>query len=363
MRILITNHALRGRTGTEMYVLDVARCLQAMGHMVVAYSTDLGLVAEEIREAGIPVVNDLSKLPFQPDIIHGHHHLETMAALLCLPAVPAVFFCHGAIPWPEMAPVFPRIYRYVAVDRPCFERMVCEQGILEEKIVTQLNLADLERFQPRPPLPVKPQRALIYSAGNASQEKIIRAACAGAGIKLETAGNRAHNATGRPEKILPRYDLVFAKARSAIESMAVGCAVIVFDGKGCGPLVTTKNFDQLRPLNFGYRVAIHAITAEFVSSQIELFDAADAAAVSQQIRSEAGMRQTVDNLVRLYREVIDEHARTAVNPAAESKAAGIYFQSLLPVLKRAPKGGTTSKYRLFEKLAKKTDKISAWLRS
>lgn len=363
MRILITNQALRGRAGTEMYVLDVARCLQALGHMVVAYSTDLGLVAEEIRAAGIPVVNDLSKLPFQPDIIHGHHQMDTLTALLCLPAVPAVFFCHGAIPWPERAPVFPRIYRYVAVDRPCFERMVCEQGIPEEKIVTQLNFADLERFQPRPPLPDKPERALIYSSGNVRQEKIIRTACASAGIILETAGNRAHNTTGAPEKILPRYDIVFAKARSAIEAMAVGCAVIVFDGKGCGPLVTTKNFDQLRPLNFGYRTAIHAITADFVSSQIAQYHAADAAAVTQKIRAGADMRQTVDCLVRLYREVIDEHAQTAANPAAESRAAGIYFQSLLPVLKRAPKGGTTSKYRLFEKWAKQTDKISAWLRS
>lgn len=363
MRILITNNALRGRSGTEMYVLDVARRLQALGHMVVAYSTDLGLTAGEIRAAGIPVVNDLSKLPFQPDIIHGHHHMDTMTALLCLPAAPAVFFCHGAIPWPEMAPVFPRIYRYVAVDRPCFERMICEQGIPEEKIVTRLNFADLERFQPRPPLPAKPQRALIFGSGNARQEKFIRAACARAEIILEAAGNRTGNSTGHPEKILPRYDIVFAKGRSAIESMAVGCAVILFDGKGCGPLVTTKNIDQLRPLNFGYRAAIHDITAEFISSQIAQYNATDAAAVSKQIRSDADMRQTVDSFVQLYSEVIDEHAKTPADRAKESQAAGIYFQSLLPVLKRAPKGGTSSKYRLFEKLAKRTDKISAWLRS
>jgi hypothetical protein len=262
-----------------------------------------------------------------------------------------------------MAPKFPRIYRYVAVDRPCFERMVCEEGISEEKIVTRLNFADLERFQPRSPLPDKPQRALIYGSGNGRQEKLIRAACASAEIILEVVGNRTGNSTDQPEKILPRYDIVFAKARSAIESMAVGCAVILFDGKGCGPLVTTKNIDQLRPLNFGYRAAIHAITAEFISSQIAQYNASDAAAVSQQIRSDADMRQTVDSFVQLYSEVIDEHAKTSADPAKESQAAGIYFQSLLPVLKRAPKGGTTSKYRLFEKLAKKTDKISAWLRS
>ena len=99
MRILFTNNTLKWRGGTESYVLDVARRLQALGHMPMAYSPELGVTAEALRTAGIPVVDDLTRLPFQPDIIHGQHHLETMTALLCLPGVPAVYFCHGALPW------------------------------------------------------------------------------------------------------------------------------------------------------------------------------------------------------------------------------------------------------------------------
>jgi len=361
MRILITNNTLAGRGGSEMYVLDVARRLQALGHLTMAYSTHLGAVAEEIRRAGIPVVNDLAKLPFQPDIIHGQHHLDTMTALLCLPGVPAVYFCHGAIPWEEIAPVFPRIFRYVAVDQPCFERMICEQGIPEDKIQTLLNFVDLQRFQPRPPLPAKPRRALIYSAHNPDIEKIIHTACADAGIALDMAGNRATNSTGEPEKILPHYDLVFAKARAALESMAVGCSVIIFTGQGCGPLVSTQNFDQLRPLNFGYRTASREVTAAFISRQIAQYQAADAAAVSRRVRAEADIRHTVDDIVKIYAAVITEHRQTPADPTAELRAAGIYLQSHLPELKPVSKVTKLSRRRLSEKLARKVDKLSAWL--
>ena len=40
-----------------------------------------------------------------------------------------------------------------------------------------------------------------------------------------------------------RYDIVFAKARAAIEAMAVGAAVIVCDFDGVGPMVSTENVD------------------------------------------------------------------------------------------------------------------------
>jgi hypothetical protein len=363
MRILLTNNTLAWRGGTEMYVLDVARRLQALGHLPVAYSSELGVAAEAIRVAGIPVVNDLTRLPFQPDVIHGQHHLDTMTALLCLPGVPAVYFCHGALPWQEKAPSFPRIHRYVAVDQACFERMLCEQGIPEDKIITLLNFVDLNRFQPRPPLPAKPQRALIYSVGNPDIEKIIRSACAAAGIELDILGNLATNTVGAPEKILPRYDLVFAKGRAALESMAVGCAVIPFTGRGCGPLVSLKNFDPLRRLNFGYRTGRSDVTVDFIASQIAQYDAADAAAVAARIRIEADMHHTVDRIVELYTDAIAEQRTNPSDPAAELRAAGIYFQSSLPSFKRAPQRGLSSKYRLFEKMARKADKLSAWLRS
>src|SRR4051812_40372726 len=122
MRVLLTNNTLNERAGSELYVRDVALCLLRRGHSPVAYSTQLGPVANELRAATVPVIDDLSLLAAPPDVIHGQHHVDAMTAMLRFPDVPAVYFCHGWLPWEEMAPLFPSVRRYVAVDDLCVER-------------------------------------------------------------------------------------------------------------------------------------------------------------------------------------------------------------------------------------------------
>ena len=108
LRILVTNTWLDARAGSELYVRDLATALLARGHTPIVYSPVLGEVAREIRAATIPVVDDLGALGAPPDVIHGHHLLETMTALLRFPGVPAVSVCHGWLPWQEAPPWFPR---------------------------------------------------------------------------------------------------------------------------------------------------------------------------------------------------------------------------------------------------------------
>ena len=74
------------RTGTEVYVRDLAASLLRRGHLPIVYSPHLGEMAAEIRAGTVPVVDDLAQVGTAPDIIHGHHGLETLAALLGFPA-------------------------------------------------------------------------------------------------------------------------------------------------------------------------------------------------------------------------------------------------------------------------------------
>jgi Glycosyltransferase Family 4 len=164
---------------SELYVRDVALALLERGHSPIAYSSLLGEVAEELRAATVPVIDRLDALAVAPDLIHGHHHLETMTALLHFPNVPALSFCHGWLPWEEMPPKFSRISRYVAVDQTCRDRLILEHAIPEQRVRLLLNFVDLKRFKPRAALPQKPKRALVFS-NYASEENIlptIRAAC------------------------------------------------------------------------------------------------------------------------------------------------------------------------------------------
>jgi hypothetical protein len=134
----------------------------------------------------------------------------------------------------------------------------------------------------------------------------VREACNRAGIKLDVIGSGVNASSEQPESLLPNYDLVFAKARCALEALAVGTAVILCDAAGSGPLVTTVDLDRLRRLNFGIRALSERVDADLLVRQIERYDAQDAAEVSQRIRSSSDLGTLVDDLVALYQEVIDE---------------------------------------------------------
>ena len=333
LRVLITNNTLSARAGSELYVRDVAIALLRRGLKPIAYSTMLGDVADELRGATVPVIDRLDALSAPPDLIHGHHHLETMTALLHFPGIPAIYFCHGWLPWEETPLKFPRIRRYVAVDETCRDRLLDEHAIPREKVRLILNFVDLKRFKPRGPLPGKPAQALVFS-NNAREDTnlpAVREACARAKISLDAIGSGVGNATRQPENVLPNYDLVFAKGRAALEALSVGAAVVLLDAAGVGPMVTTANMENLRSLNFGIRTLQHPIDADVIGRRISRYNAADAMQVSSWIRRTAAMDDALDHLIALYNEVLDEDRKDPVNDtAAEFQAASNYLRQWVP---------------------------------
>lgn len=335
LRILLTNRVLVHRTGTELYVREVAIGLLRRGHQPVVYSPRLGDVASELRTHTIPVVDDLTKVGDPPDIIHGHHGLETLTALLAFPRVPAISVCHSWVGWADEPVLFPRIHRYLAVDDTCRDRLVSEHGLPPERVDVVLNAVDLQRFRPRPPLPSRPARALIFSnsSGEAAPHvRAIREACGHAGIAVDIAGFKSGAVLTRPEEALRGYDVVFAKARAAMEAAAVGAAVVLCDVAGAGPMVTTANLGTLRRLNFGMRALRDEPTVAKMRDEIARYDATDAAAVSRQVRDIAGQDALVDQLIAIYGEVIAESRQREPDLASEQRAAAAYLRRLSPRL-------------------------------
>jgi hypothetical protein len=102
---------------------------------------------------------------------------------------------------------------------------------------------------------------------------------------------------------LGNYDLVFATARMALEALAVGCAVVVVDGRGLAGLATAATVDAWRVRNFGVSVLTRAVTADAISAEIARYDAADAMKVSERIREVATLSAYLDQVEALHREV------------------------------------------------------------
>ncbi|MEP7008967.1 MAG: glycosyltransferase [Acidobacteriota bacterium] len=332
IRVLLTLRTLNRRSGSEAYVMDLARALRRRGHEPIVYASEGGDLAHELKMSTVAVVERLDRMAVVPDLIHGNHHPETMTALLHFPDTPAIHVTHAWNSF-EATPVHhPRILIYVAVDDTCRDRLVQEEGIPPEQVRVLQNGVDLDRFRPRAPLPEKPKRALVFSnyATQGTHLEICAEACRRAGIEFAAIGSGVGREAQVPEQVLGEYDLIFAKARCALEALAVGAAVVLCDATGSGPLVTAARVAPLRRENFGLRTLQRRLDADLLLAEIERYDPADAAAASRFIRETANLEKSTDDLIALYGEVIEQHRGRPRDLLAESRAVAEYLYRFVP---------------------------------
>jgi hypothetical protein len=165
-----------------------------------------------------------------------------------------------------------------------------------------LSFVDMERFKPRVPLPPLPLRELIFSnqASEFNYVNTVREACRRHGILLDAMGLANGNAVPQPETVLGDYGIIFARGRAALESLAVGAAVVCCDMEGCGPMVTSGNLEWLRRNHFGLRILDQPITADVLSAEICRYDVSDTLKISQRIRTTAGLSGAIDGILNTY---------------------------------------------------------------
>jgi hypothetical protein len=202
------------------------------------------------------------------------------------------------------------VLRYVAVDYRCRGRLEQNTRIPPENIRVVLNAVDLSRFRPRSRLPPKPARAVIFSnyASRWTHVAAVTKACKSLGIALDVIGKASNADSSNPEELLPRYDLVFAKARCALEAMAVGSAVVLCDFAGLGLMVSSDKFGELRKLNFGAGTLLRPLDPELIAAEIQKYDAHDAQLVSEQVRQTASLTDAITEWIDLYHDALDGHA-------------------------------------------------------
>lgn len=154
---------------------------------------------------------------------------------------------------------------------------------------------------------------------------VVEEACRRAKLDLDVVGMGVGKACRYPEEVLGHYDLVFAKARCALEAMAVGCAVILCDSRGIGPMVTGAQVEDLRHWNFGMRTLQASLDPNTLELEIRRYNTVDAARVSQYIRDIAGLANAAEQWLCLYDEILKEyHDNPPLPGTLEQKAAACY---------------------------------------
>jgi len=314
-----------------MYVRDLALTLADNGFSIACYSPKLGDVADELRSHGIEVVADLRDLTHAPDLIHAHHFTAGAAALFTFPQTPALFVCHGLLPWPETPLVnFKQIQKFVAVDQASKDRLMQDLGLQEGEVTIIQNGIDLQRFcLKRVDDPSRNKRALVFS-NQAQNASIIplQEACAINGIHLDVRGFGVGDPVEHPEKILNSYGLVFAKGRAAMEAMACGCNVILADYGKWGELVTPENWLQLRKLNFGLYAIDRELDKNAIAKEISMIKWEHGRQLAQLVSDKASLEQMVEQLLCEYNKIMKSPVvleKYHLNEAAE------YVQTISPL--------------------------------
>lgn len=327
LTVLIANNRMDWPGGTVIYTRDLALELRRQGHRPIVYTWIKGETAKQLEAAGVSVVDDLRRVPAPPDVIQGHQGALLAGALLAFPDVAAVFVCHAHGGAWDRAVIAPQVRRYLGVSALCIDRLR-RDGAPAHRTRLSLNSVDLDVFRRRPPLPERPRNALVFSnyASQATHLAVVQEACLRAGVQVDVVGRAAGTTTYHPEELLPRYDVVFAKAKAAMEAMAVGTAVVLCDFGGVGPMVTSADFERLRPLNFGFASLTDSLTPDNVLRQLQRYDAAEAARVCTLMRGCGGLSDSVTKMVAVYREAIIEakDATTAKAPPPSRWARARY---------------------------------------
>lgn len=303
MRILITNTSLSGRTGTEIFVAQLAEKLRSRGHEVLLYSPLVGELGLKLRSQGHFVYERIEDIHEAPDVIHAHHVGPTICALAAFPGTPAIFIMHSVDAEYDAPPLHPQIASYHAVSS-FIRKQRATSALPAAKIGIVRNAVDLARFRMKSVINTRPERASAV-INNREGLQLIRAACITTGLVLEEIGPGVGRVLDDLPKAFESADIVFASGRSALEALASGCAVVLTGGGRFGGLVQPRSIDLALELNLGVRTLNDRLTQSALEAAIRLYASPDVIAVSKRVRELASLDEQAQKLEALYLNAIE----------------------------------------------------------
>jgi hypothetical protein len=262
MELVLSAHHFASIGGAETYLLTVAEQLQRLGHGVTLHALELGEMADEAESRGLAVARADDGLPDRCDAILAQSSATSPLLAARYPDVPQVFVTHGAGYDFMLAPQLPRLVsKVVAMNDRVAARM--RAGAAPYEVVRLRQPIDLDRFNPRAPARATPRTVLLlgnYLRGG--RRAVLEGACAALGLEIRQIGRHGGASHPRPELEIADADIVVGYGRSAIEGMACGKAVYVYDHSGGDGWVTADSYALLEANGFAGSATEAAVDSE-----------------------------------------------------------------------------------------------------
>jgi hypothetical protein len=250
VKILMTNNTLLQRGGSESYLETVSTELRRLGHEVVFYSPECGLVADRLRARGFEVHDDAATLPGDLDVVHGQHSNAVARLRETHPRLPLVFATHSWFVSVEDPVVELGAGAYVAFNELTRRRLAAHVAGRHAEVVRLTQPVDISFADGfRDPLPDVPRRAVAVSRRMTTIPTRLARACAERGIDFARLGG-PDSESDDPRAEMRAADIVLGIGRTALEGMAAARAVLLVDETSVGGWVGTASYPALEADGF-----------------------------------------------------------------------------------------------------------------
>ena len=270
MRFVLGNRLLDRAGGTEVHLVTVGEQLLRLGHDVCLYSPKLGSFSEAAGRRGLRAVASLDELPASCDVVLAQDTIVSYDLAERYPDALAVYRVCGDVFDFQLPPQLQGVVDLIVVVSDRYERLV--RGCEVQAPVARLRVPiDLDRLVPLSRIAERPRRAALL--GNYPERtEVIAEACRRHGIETLRVGGASQSydvATA-----LADVDIVFAKSRAALDAMACGRAVYIFDLFGGDGWVTAQSYGALEADNFAGLATDRIITLEELDRDLDAYDPA-----------------------------------------------------------------------------------------
>ncbi|HWF74164.1 MAG TPA: hypothetical protein VG186_12505 [Solirubrobacteraceae bacterium] len=249
MRIVIGTLALDGPGGTESYCLTVARELDRLGHEVTLFADAPGRLAERAAAGGFRIAWSEGELPSDCDGVLANDAITAAVLAERYTAARVVYCFHSPVFDVQLPPLEPGVIDAVVVPSERFAARARALA-LDVPLIRLTQPIDVARFAPSDPPRSPPRTAVMlgnYLDGRRRDALVETWAAAGVDcLQVGAGGELAYDV----RRDIAAADIVVGKARAALEGMACGKAVYVFDTWGGDGWVTSDSYAALEADNF-----------------------------------------------------------------------------------------------------------------
>jgi hypothetical protein len=291
-----------GAGGGDSYLVTVAEQLERLGHGVTIFAPDAGALDASVAHKGLRVERSAGDLPTRCDVVMAQDTGTAYELAGRHPATPQVFCATSELVDFQMPPQLPGVSAAVVALSERLARRLRALA-MRPRIVRLRQPVDTERFAPLETIRDRPRRALVI--GNwlrGRRLELLEKAWGDAGLELRRAGIDA-GWTDTPERAIGDADIVVAKGRAAIEGMACGRAVYVYDFPGVDGWVTPERYPALEDDNFAGRAGDDAVDPDRLRADLADYSSAMGVANRDLAITHHGARRHAEELSALFAEL------------------------------------------------------------